>query len=75
MELLFVLFFGLFGVFVYFIPAFMAIRRRHTSAIAISFLNLTFGWTGIFWLVSLVLSMTQDNREKKPETVDDSEQF
>lgn len=75
MEFILTMVLGLIGLFIYFVPSLNARSRRHTATSAIFLLNLTLGWTFLFWVLSMVWSVTQDNREKKPETVDDSEQF
>ena len=42
----------------YFIPAFVADRRRAHNRLAILVLNLVAGWTAIGWIVALVWACT-----------------
>ena len=40
------------------LPIYVAAFRKHKSYLAICFFSLTFGWTGIGWLVALIWSGT-----------------
>ncbi len=51
------LFFGL-GVFLYFLPAFVAFRREHHNRMAILMLNIFLGWTFLGWVGALIWSFT-----------------
>lgn len=42
----------------YFLPTFVASRRRHHNANAIFLLNLLLGWTGIGWIAALIWAAT-----------------
>ena len=42
------------GLIAYFVPAIVALTRRHHNTAAISVLNLFLGWTLIGWVISLV---------------------
>lgn len=42
----------------YFIPAFVAWKRRHHQTMAIAALNLFAGWTVIGWIGSFIWSLT-----------------
>lgn len=44
----------IFGV--YFLPTLVAFLRCHKNKLAIFFLNILLGWTGIGWTVALVWS-------------------
>lgn len=44
--------------FIYFIPFINSWARSHKDAKAIFVLNLLLGWSGIFWILSLVWSFT-----------------
>ena len=45
---------------IYFLPSMVAFNRRHRQRIAILALNFLLGWTVLFWILSLVWSLTQD---------------
>ncbi len=57
MEALFLL---AVALFLYFIPALEAHRRRHRNARAIAALNALLGWTVLGWIVALVWALTDD---------------
>jgi Superinfection immunity protein len=42
----------------YFLPAIIAVARRHQSWPAIAVLNFLLGWTGICWVAALIWSLT-----------------
>lgn len=42
----------------YFLPTFVASRRRHHNANAIFLLNLLLGWTGIGWIAAMIWAVT-----------------
>ena len=44
-------------LYVHFLPAIFAFRRRHPSRTAILLLNLIFGWTLIGWVVALLWAL------------------
>ena len=44
------------AVFIYLLPTYIAIRRRHKRATAIYILNLFFGWTLLVWVVTFVMA-------------------
>ncbi len=46
------------GLFIYFIPSFVAHSKKNYEAILV--LNLFIGWTGIGWVVCLVWALTKD---------------
>lgn len=46
------------GVLIYFIPSFVAFRRKHKNRTAILILNIFLGWSLIGWVVALVWSFT-----------------
>lgn len=45
-------------VVLYFIPAFVAWKRRHHQTMAIAALNLFAGWTVVGWIGSLIWALT-----------------
>lgn len=40
----------------YWLPALIALMRGHPRAAAVVFINVVLGWTGIWWLVALVMA-------------------
>jgi hypothetical protein len=44
-----------FGI--YFLPTLIAFLRSHKNKLAIFFLNILLGWTGIGWTIALVWSV------------------
>jgi ribosomal protein L32 len=54
------------GVVIYFLPVIIAISRGHHNTLAIVFLNLFVGWTGIGWLAALVWAGTAVERTRSP---------
>jgi uncharacterized membrane protein YqaE (UPF0057 family) len=50
-------------LFMYFLPALVAWKRRHGNASAIGVLNLLLGWTMIGWIGSLVWAFTSNTRK------------
>lgn len=50
------------GLFVYFIPTIIGLRKRNAAAIFM--LNLFLGWTFVGWVVALVWAFTVDSEQK-----------
>jgi len=48
---------GLIGVAIYFAPSLIAAARRTHNAAGIFMLNLFLGWTGIGWIIALLLAV------------------
>jgi ABC-type transport system involved in cytochrome c biogenesis permease component len=46
----------------YFLPWLIALIRGHHDTSAIFFLTLLLGWTGLFWIIALVWSLTHVRR-------------
>jgi hypothetical protein len=46
----------------YFVPAVVAVLRKHNNSGAICILNLLLGWTFIGWVVAIVWSFTDNTR-------------
>ncbi len=44
----------------YFVPTFVAFRRRHRNRAAIAVLNIFLGWSGLGWVAALVWACTSD---------------
>ena len=51
-----------FGVFIYFLPSFIAAGKRHPYGTGIAILNLFLGWTIIGWVGALVWSVCPPQR-------------
>lgn len=45
-------------VFLSWLPVIIAFKRKHKSKWGIFALNFTLGWTGIFWIIALVWSLS-----------------
>lgn len=41
-------------VYIYFVPTFIAFKRKHNARMAILLVNIFFGWCFIGWIASLV---------------------
>ena len=52
----------IFGIFIYFIPTIIALKRDHEYKWVIFALNFVGGLTGILWIVALVWAVYPDNR-------------
>jgi Superinfection immunity protein len=53
---------GLIGVAVYFLPSLVAAARQTHNATGIFLLNLFLGWTGIGWIIALLLAICSSPR-------------
>lgn len=53
----------LVGTLLYFVPTFVAFRRRHHNRAAIGLLNVLLGWTFFGWAVALIWAATAVRRE------------
>ena len=49
-------------LFPYFLPTFIAVIRRKSSAAGVFFLNLFLGWTFIGWVGALIWSLSADRQ-------------
>lgn len=56
--LVFILF-GILGFFIYFLPTFIAFKRKHSSRYGILIINLFFGFTFIGWIITLAWSVSK----------------
>jgi hypothetical protein len=57
---------GLFFLFfLYFLPTMVAFSRKHHNSGALFVLNLFLGWTFLGWVVAMVWSLTQVQRESR----------
>jgi hypothetical protein len=48
---------GLAGVFIYFLPAFLAFKREHPARVAILVVNFFFGVTFLGWIICLIWAL------------------
>lgn len=48
---------GLLGVAIYFLPTLIAAARQTHNSVGIFFLNLLLGWTGIGWIIALIIAL------------------
>lgn len=46
----------------YFLPTIIALIGQRRSSLAIFMFNLLFGWTGVFWLITLVWALLGSRR-------------
>ena len=52
----------------YFLPAMLAIGRRHVNALPVFLTNLYLGWTLIGWVVALIWALTQPQTNLAAQT-------
>ena len=50
------------GLIFYMLPTLIALARRHHNLLAICFLDLLAGWTGIGWFIAFIWSLTAVRR-------------
>ena len=55
------------GLLIYFLPAYVAFKRRHNNRTPILLVNLFLGWMFLGWVAALVWACT-DNTEKLNES-------
>lgn len=48
---------GLIGVGIYFLPSLIAVARHTHNATGIFLFNLFLGWTGIGWIIALLMAI------------------
>ncbi len=58
MTFLFVILVCLFVLFIYFVPSFIAISRKHTYSLQITLLNALLGWSFFGWTAALIWATT-----------------
>lgn len=52
------------AIFVYLLPAFVAMQRKHTNTTAICVLNILVGWSFIGWVAALVWALVNSGDKK-----------
>ena len=55
--------FFIFGVFLYFIPCFVASARNTKNGAGIFLLNFFLGWSGLGWLGALIWAVCAEKKE------------
>lgn len=53
-----------FAVFVYLLPALVALQRKHANITAICVLNILVGWSFIGWVAALVWALVNSGDKK-----------
>ena len=48
---------GIVGVGLYFLPSLIAVARRTHNVTGIFILNLLLGWTGVIWVIALIMAI------------------
>ena len=68
---------AVFGFFGYFLPALVALMRKHRQTTAIMALNLLLGWTFIGWVAALIWALTNvtPGHSNKGQTKPDAEPY
>lgn len=64
MDVIILLFFVGLAVFVYLLPAFVALHRKHVNTTAICVLNIFAGWCFFGWVAALVWSLVNSGDKK-----------
>lgn len=57
------------GIWIYFMPALIASKRKHPNSGAIFALNLLLGWSLLGWVAALVWSVSQINVKDDPVVI------
>lgn len=52
------------AIFVYLLPAFVALQRKHVNTTAICVLNILVGWSFIGWVAALVWALVKSDDKK-----------
>jgi hypothetical protein len=65
MSILFGVGMALLALCIYFVPAFIAFRVKHSNAGALFALNLLLGWTVIGWIAALVWAMMRTQQAQQ----------
>lgn len=53
----------------YFMPSFIAKLRKHPNFSGILIVNLLIGWTGIGWIIALVMACTNNSATNNTTTL------
>ena len=52
------------GIAIYFFPTFVSLFRKDPTYWVVLLWNLTFGWTGLGWVLTLVWAATRDVKDQ-----------
>lgn len=52
------------AIFVYLLPTFVALQRKHVNTTAICVLNILVGWSFIGWVAALVWALVKSGDKK-----------
>ncbi|MGI6701814.1 MAG: superinfection immunity protein [Christensenellales bacterium] len=55
---------AILAVVIYFIPSYLAFKRKHPHKIALLLLNIFLGWTFLGYLIALVWALYPPNKSK-----------
>ncbi|UAW58759.1 hypothetical protein ASO78B_055 [Escherichia phage vB_EcoS_ASO78B] len=64
MDVVILLFFVGLVIFVYLLPSFVALQRKHVNRTAICVLNILVGWSFIGWVAALVWALVKSDDKK-----------
>ena len=64
MDVFILLLFSGFVIFVYLLPSFVALQRKHANTTAICVLNILIGWSFIGWVAALVWALVNSGDKK-----------
>lgn len=64
MDVVILLFFVGLVIFVYLLPSFVALQRKHVNTTAIGVLNILVGWSFIGWVAALVWALVKSDDKK-----------
>ncbi len=54
---------------VYFLPTFIAARRKHPNGTPIFLVNLLLGWTALGWVAALIWSVSSIKKDQAPQVL------
>ncbi len=66
---IFLIVLGIVGIFLYFVPAYVAYKRKHPNALGIFVVNLCFGWLLVGWVAALVWALWRKDTPAAPVVV------
>lgn len=64
MDVFILLLFSGLVIFVYLLPSFVALQRKHANTTAICVLNILIGWSFIGWVAALVWALVNSGDKK-----------
>ena len=59
---LLLLFLGIIGLVIYFIPTVIALKRNHINKVPIILVNILLGWSFIGWIVALIWACSNSDK-------------